>query len=241
MLKYLKLFLIEYLKKFSLVGKLIKAVIFDLDGTLVDLFDEHLKSFQYVIRKRLGKDFPREFLSRKYGMIGKRILADFLNEYKVKEKISYDDISEERREFFRNEIMKKKIRTLPGALPLMKKLKNNRVMMALATSNTKDMTDILIAASGLEGYFTVVVTRDDVRRGKPDPEMFLKAAGKLKVKPKECVVVEDSTHGVKAGKKAGMTVIAVTTGQHARRELLKEKPDVLVKSLGDKKLGEIFF
>jgi beta-phosphoglucomutase-like phosphatase (HAD superfamily) len=94
----------------------------------------------------------------------------------------------------------------------------------------------LLKANDLEKYFDVVLTAESISHSKPDPEIFLKTAFKLKASPEKCVVIEDSIFGVKAAKLANMSCIAVLTGVYSKQELEREKPDLIVKTLKDSQI-----
>jgi beta-phosphoglucomutase-like phosphatase (HAD superfamily) len=94
----------------------------------------------------------------------------------------------------------------------------------------------MLEAYDMKNCFEVILTADSISHSKPDPEIFLKTASELKVKPKRCVVLEDSIFGVKAAKSANMGCIAVTTGVYSKQELEKEKPDLIVRTLKDPKI-----
>jgi beta-phosphoglucomutase-like phosphatase (HAD superfamily) len=89
----------------------------------------------------------------------------------------------------------------------------------------------------LEKYFDAVLAAESISQPKPNPEIFLKAADLLKAKPEGCVVVEDSAFGVKAAKSANMSCVAVLTGVYSRFELEQEKPDLIVRTLEDKRIA----
>jgi beta-phosphoglucomutase-like phosphatase (HAD superfamily) len=95
----------------------------------------------------------------------------------------------------------------------------------------------LLKAKDLEKYFDAVLSAESVSHSKPDPEIFLKAAALLAAKPERCVVVEDSIFGVKAAKSANMSCVAVLTGVYSRLELEQEKPDLIVRTLKDKRIA----
>jgi len=84
---------------------------------------------------------------------------------------------------------------------------------------------------GLDGYFDFVLSADEVKNPKPDPEVFVNCALKLGCKPEDCVVFEDSVFGVIAARKANMSCVAIPSGAYSRAELEKEKPDLVVDSL----------
>jgi beta-phosphoglucomutase-like phosphatase (HAD superfamily) len=94
----------------------------------------------------------------------------------------------------------------------------------------------LLKAKELEKYFNAVLTAESISHSKPNPEIFLKSASKLQAIPEKCVVIEDSIFGVKAAKSANMGCVAVVTGVYSRLELLKEKPDLIIKTLKDEQI-----
>jgi beta-phosphoglucomutase len=122
-----------------------------------------------------------------------------------------------------------------GAKELLVELQG-KVRVALASMNNRTVVGHLLMAKGIEDCFEVIMTGDGVAHSKPDPEIFLKTAEALGVKPEHCVVFEDSIFGVKAAKAAGMSCIAVTTGVYSGDELENEKADLVVKSLSDTKI-----
>ncbi|MFH0862045.1 MAG: HAD family phosphatase [Candidatus Altiarchaeota archaeon] len=205
------------------------AAIFDQDGTLVDLFELHLKGFQEVLRGRFGLEFGREDLAKYYGKTGEEIMRSFLSKHGV----SADPrpLAVRRRQWVVDNIGY--CRVLPGVTNLLEGLREAGVPMAVGTSNTSELAGAILKSCGLDGFFACVSCRDDTLRGKPAPDVFLSAAKGLGVVPSECVVVEDSVFGVQAAKAAGMRSIAVSTGMHTRRELEGEGPDMLVYSLSE--------
>lgn len=218
---------------------MIKAVIFDFDGTLVDLFDRHLEAFQETIGKHYNVDFTREDLDAGYGMTGEDILCMFFKKHRINvNKKTLKKIAAERRETAVKKIGEK-IRLLPGARKLLEDLKKAGFKIAIATSCAKKVCDKIFAMPQFKGRLNAATTGTEVRMGKPHPEIFLKTAKKLGVKPEECVVFEDSAYGVKAGKRAGMKVIAVTTGHDRREKLMEEEPDRIIGSLLDFDINDI--
>lgn len=209
----------------------IKAVIFDFDGTLVDLFDEHLGAFREVIRRRFNMEFSRGDLDAGYGMVGRDILRLFFRKHGMD--VSDDvleSIARERRSLALENIGSG-MRLLPGAGRLLKELKKAGFKIAVATSCSKQVCEHVFDMPPFRGLLDAVTTGSEVKNGKPHPEIFLKTAVKMSVRPGECLVFEDSAYGVKAGRNAGMRVVAVTTGHDLREKLLGEKPDRVIGSL----------
>lgn len=205
-----------------------KAALFDLDGTLVDMFEGYFQAFKEALKSNNLPEMSREDLGKYYGQIDTEIFRQFLNLPKVndvvlgvakqKQKILVDDGA-------------KYITALPGASELIDTLAQHKVPMAIASSARASAIALAMKSIGIAGKINVIVSADDVTLGKPHPEIFLKAAEKLGIPPKNCIVFEDSIHGVLAAKAAGMKCIAVTTGKTPREELEKLKPYMVVDSL----------
>ncbi|MFH1787779.1 MAG: HAD family phosphatase [Candidatus Altiarchaeota archaeon] len=208
-----------------------RAAIFDLDGTLIDLFDLHHKTFQRVVEKHFGLDFTREDLIDGYGLKGEEIITKFLD----REDASYegkdlDAIGDERRDLAIRGVGD--VEVLPGVVELLHALKRDGIKIAVGTSARKKMALNVLEAAHLLDFFEDVSAIDDVGRGKPAPDIFLHAAKNLGADPKKCVVFEDSRYGIRAAKAAGMKAVAVLYGSHqGRKALEKENPDLIIESL----------
>jgi beta-phosphoglucomutase len=127
------------------------------------------------------------------------------------------------------------VKLFAGARELLEALRG-KVKMGLASMNNRSVIIHMLKANDLEKYFEVVLTAESISHSKPNPEIFLKTASKLKSSPEKCVVVEDSVFGVKAAKSAKMSCIAVLTGVYSKQELESEKPDLIVKTLKDPRI-----
>jgi HAD superfamily hydrolase (TIGR01509 family) len=127
------------------------------------------------------------------------------------------------------------IKLFPGALDLLEALQG-KLKVGLASMNNRSVIMHLVEAKNLTKYFETILTAESISHSKPSPEIFLKTAEKLKTNPKQCVVLEDSIFGVKAAKSGGMGCIAVTTGVYGKAELEKEKADLVVDSLANKRI-----
>jgi HAD superfamily hydrolase (TIGR01509 family) len=103
------------------------------------------------------------------------------------------------------------ITAIPGALGLIAELRRRQVRLALASSSPRRFIDRVLRCLGLTEAFEVVVSADDVRRGKPEPDIFLAVAEQLGVSPSACVVIEDSTNGMLAARRAGMSVVGLVS------------------------------
>ena len=192
-----------------------KAVIFDKDGVLIHttrLYFERWKKTFAQFDKKLTLDFHNNHLEgRKASESIKRHL---------KSDISQEDLTkllEEQLNFMLINF-NKYIKPVEGVLDFLSKLKSAKIPVALGTSSRKEMTKHVLDTLNLRQYFNEIVDGDDVKHGKPSPDIYLKAAKLLKTEPKNCVVFEDSYSGVEAAKKAGMKVVLVMTS-HTQKEI----------------------
>jgi HAD superfamily hydrolase (TIGR01509 family) len=125
------------------------------------------------------------------------------------------------------------VKLLPGAQKLIEGLRNLKIKTAIATSCSRHACGVVFEKYPFAGNFDFIITGGEVSKGKPDPEIFLKAASSLEVSPEQCLVFEDSSYGVRAGKNAGMKVVAVLTGHESKMVLMAEKPDLILETLED--------
>lgn len=121
-----------------------------------------------------------------------------------------------------------------GVFDLLESLKG-KIRIALATMNNKQVIDQMLQGCGLSRFFDLVLSADEVSKPKPDPEIYQKCLSKLGLKPASMVVIEDSVYGVRSAKKANIKCIAVLSGVSSKKELEKEKPDLIINSIKNKK------
>jgi HAD superfamily hydrolase (TIGR01509 family) len=210
---------------------MIKAVIFDWDGTLADTKKAVVQSFQKVLGEA-GCRVSDEFIERRIGIGTKKTIIEAFRECHIRPDVS--TLEKLANEKIRIQAELTDIVTLfDGVTELLEALQG-RIKIALATMSSRKVVDKLLPAKRIGGYFDVVVTADEIAKPKPDPEVFLVSAAKLGVKPEDCVVVEDSVFGVKAAKAAEMKCIAVSSGVYSREELEEENPDLMIDSLVEK-------
>jgi HAD superfamily hydrolase (TIGR01509 family) len=210
---------------------MVKAVIFDWDGTLADTRNAVVQAFQKVL-KEAECTVSDEFIERRMGIGTKKTILEAFRECQMRIDVStLEKLAEEKIRIHAG--LADIINLFDGATELVEELQG-KTKIALATMSNRKVVDTLLPAKKIRGYFDVVVTADDVSNPKPDPEVFLVAAAKLGVKKEDCVVVEDSVFGVRAAKTAGMRCIAVPSGVYSREELEKENPDMIIGSLVEK-------
>lgn len=192
---------------------MIKAVIFDLDGVIIDTKELHYLAWKKFWAKR-GIEHTYDDFIKKFGIPNQDIFKELYENMGVDE---LNDLCEEKEVYFR-ELSEGKLMPMKGAAGLIKSLKKEGYKIALGTSCQKSNIEFIMKQIGLKAYFDVIVCAADIKSGKPNPEIFLKAAEMLNVKPLECVVIEDSLHGIEAAIRAGMKCIAVAT-THSENEL----------------------
>jgi len=181
------------------------AVIFDLDGTLVDsMWIWEQIDIDYL--KEKGHDLPEDLQKDIEGCSFTETAQYFKDRFKIE-----DDIEtikkrwiEMSKDFYADKIVLKK-----GIQELLDLLKEKNIKMGIATSNSRELAESVLINNKIDDYFEVLVTSCDVKKGKPEPDVFLKAAELMDVSPKVCLVFEDTHAGVLAGKAAGMDVIAI--------------------------------
>jgi beta-phosphoglucomutase len=210
-----------------------EAVIFDWDGTLADTRQVIVIAFQKALSE-INCKVSDEYIERRIGIGAADTFRDILRSAKMQfdEKIIQRLV--ERKSQLEIELTDQ-VKLFPGARELLEAL-HGKTKMGLASMNNRSVIIHLLKAKDLENCFDAVLTAESISHSKPNPEVFLKAASKLKASPEKCVVVEDSIFGVKAAKSANMSCIAVVTGVYSRLELEKEKPDLIVKTLKDKQI-----
>lgn len=213
----------------------IKAVIFDMDGVIVDGETIQSKAFERLIRS-YGKvpTFNKSGLIHNPGPSGDASYKALMKEYGIKENLGI--IRKKCRKIFR-EFLKERLSPMPGFPNLMKLIKKNKIRAALASNRFIDHIYIMVNNLGLEDFFEIIVGPGPDIRHKPLPDIYLKTAEKLKISPVDCVAIEDTETGVISAKSAGMKVIAVPNIYTKHQDF--SKADKIVKSLSDISLNLI--
>jgi beta-phosphoglucomutase len=211
-----------------------EAVIFDWDGTLGDTRQVIVVSFQKTLSE-INCNASDEYIERRIGIGAAETFSDILRSAKMQ----FDEKTIRRLVERKSKLeieLTDQVKLFPGARELLDAL-HGKIKMGLASMNNRSVIDHLLKAKDLEKYFDAVLAAESISHSKPDPEIFLKAADLLKAKPEGCVVVEDSAFGVKAAKSANMSCVAVLTGVYSMLELEQEKPDLIVRTLEDKRIA----
>ncbi len=184
----------------------LEAVLWDLDGVIADTGEYHYRAWQGIFGKK-GVTFTKEDFMRHFGQRHDTIIKFALGDDLSAEE--FNAVTEEKQKEYRR-IVSENIKALPGAIELIKSLNENNIKTAIASSAPLENIDIIIKGLKIQNCFQAIAWGTEVDEGKPSPQIFLLAAGKLGVKPGNCVVIEDAIAGVTAAKTAGMKCLAVT-------------------------------
>jgi beta-phosphoglucomutase len=201
---------------------MIKGFIFDMDGTVIDSTQSDFQAWEKMLSEHNVKLAYQEFLDFLGGK-GEEIVARFLSAGKEEIK----EMLRKKEQYFKEFAAQNHFSMINGVEIFLLKIKDSGYPMALATGAGKDKLDFVFSRLDFKKYFNVILTSEDVKKGKPDPEIFLKAAAKLGISPGDSMVVEDSGNGIKAARDAGAKTIAITS-THTKEDLLGA--DIIIDS-----------
>ena len=204
---------------------MIKAVIFDMDGVLADTQRFHNKVSSNILKKYGIKISPEEIEEFFAGIPDRVYYKKLFEEHNIK---GFERAVDEKwKQMLSLEF--DDVKTINGVVDFLKDLKVNKIRLAVASSSRKDFVYRVLSALNIKDFFDVIITGEDVSRGKPYPDIFLLAAEKLGVKVEECVVFEDSINGMTAAKRAKMFCVGVV-----RKMLNAEYPaDVIISDFSE--------
>lgn len=188
------------------------AAIFDVDGTMVDNARYHETAWIELCRQRGRPITPDYYRRNMHARSNERIVRVLFGEACSSETVAA--ISRQKEELYR-EMFRPVIREVPGLTRLLQRLRERGVPCAAASNSPRENVDMVLDELRLRDCFAAVIDVDQVARGKPDPELFLTAAGRLGFPPERCIVFEDSASGFEAARRAGMTCIAIAGGSTA--------------------------
>ena len=192
-----------------------QAVLFDMDGVVVDNLPYHVEAW-LLFCERKGIPLTREIFYRELnGMNSKDTFEWF---YKREMSRAEIEVLEDEKELIYRDFYRDHINPAPGLLEFLQTLRAHGIKTALATSAGPGNIDFILDGLGIRDQFDAVIGGAEVRKGKPDPEIYLKAADLVGVEPGLCWVIEDSLQGIAAGQSAGMRVVGISTS-HTPAEL----------------------
>jgi beta-phosphoglucomutase len=206
------------------------AVIWDVDGTLVDTAEMHFAAWVELCRG-LGRDFTRADFAATFGRRNPEIMRHLFADRFDNAAIS--DLGYRKEELYRA-AARKGVSLLPGVRELLEGLHAAGFRQAIGSSAPRANVNLILELTGSARFFDAIVSSEDTQRGKPDPQVFLVAAEKLGVPPRRCVVMEDAVAGVEAAKAGGMKCVGVTfVGHHPNESLRRAGADLVVKTLAE--------
>jgi beta-phosphoglucomutase len=199
-----------------------RAVIFDIDGTIVDNMHLHAEAFAVFAERHGLPPLTTDDRARLDGRRNSEIFPIlFKRDVPRDEWLAY----EREKEGLYRELSRGRLAPMNGLHRLIRQLEHDRIPTALATSAPQLNVAHTLSELGLAGAFPIIVRGDEVARGKPAPDVFIEAARRLGVAPAECLVFEDAPMGIEAAQAAGMRVVALTTSfQAAHFEQLDPPP-----------------
>ena len=197
---------------------MIKAVLFDMDGTLIDTeryyrvfwpkamaeFGYQMTDEQVLSMRSLGRPFAPAKLKEWFG-----------------EELDYYAIRARRTEMMEECLDREGIRLKPGAVEILEELRRRGIPAAVATATPPERTEKYLKLTGIRPYFSQIISATQVREGKPSPDIYLFACKQLGLAPSECMAVEDAPNGVLAGYRAGLKVVMVPDQTQPDEELRK--------------------
>lgn len=192
---------------------MIKALIFDMDGLMIDSERLYFQAERKIAQK-YRKDVKDETLWKMMGRSPLESMKFFVEELQL-------PISPREALKMRNRIMREKLKSdlksMPGLTHILDTFYGS-LELAVCTGTQKEFLDIVVNSLGIREKFTVLQTSDEINRGKPNPEIYLAVCTKLGFRPSDCVVLEDSSNGALAGKRAGCYVIAIPSEYTCRQD-----------------------
>ena len=204
---------------------LARAVLWDMDGTLIDSEGFHWISWRDTMANEGVAITHEQFLSS-FGQRNDSIIPRWLGAAATPERI--ERIADAKEELYRHLVRKNGISPLPGVACWVRRLHEHGWLQAIASSAPRANINVILEALAAAHYFQAIVSAEDVRRGKPDPEVYLTAASRVGASPERCIVVEDAVAGIEGARRAGMSSIGVSrNGKHLGADVVVQSLDLL--------------
>jgi len=203
-----------------------------MDGVLIDSGSIHFESW-VKIAKEMGVKFTKKFFAQVFGQQSTTIIRKL-----VGSKIDQNLVEKwaNLKENYYREMAKNKLEPLPGVIRILSELKRVGFKLAVGSSGPPENVALTLNSLNITKYFDTIITAAEVEKGKPEPDVFLIAAKDLKIKPKNCLVIEDAPVGIEAAKRANMLSVALTT-THSKKEL--SGAGIIIRDLSAIKITEI--
>lgn len=228
---------------YEAIKLMLNAVIFDFDGVIADAEPVHMRAFQEALHEEglsLSKD---EYYDRYLALDDKTFFATvFRDRGKRFDKALVKDLMDRKSRYY-DRFIRENIIIFPGVPDFVKNL-HKKYALAIGSGALRHEIEFILEYAGIREEFQVITSAEDVIKCKPDPEVFIKAlnginaclASNVKIYPQDCLVIEDSIHGIKAAHSAGMNCLAVANSYPSHK---LSEADIVVNGLNEVKIEEI--
>jgi HAD superfamily hydrolase (TIGR01509 family) len=211
----------------------IKAVVFDLDGLMFNTEELYQEVGSELLRRR-GYEFTQELLDQMMGRPSQVALQLMIDTHTLKATV--EELLTETDEIF-PAILQERLAPMPGLVELLAALEQHSIPKGIATSSRRAFVERVLGAFDFQHRFSPILTSEDIRLGKPDPEIYLKAADRLQVRPAEMLVLEDSQNGCRAAIAAGAVTVAVPGAHSSRHDFTGAT--LIANSLADERIYKL--
>ena len=194
---------------------MIEAVIFDLDGVIVESENAHITAEQQTFLKH-GVKISAEELHRYTGTTAKAMFTALIAKYRLA--TTFEKMNNEKEKIL-FKLLEQETEPTKGVINLMQELKLRGIKLAVGSSSTRKLIDFVLKKLNIARLFDCTVAAEDVTHSKPNPETFLKAAARLGTNPHQCLVIEDAALGVEAAKRAGMKCVGYRNPHSGNQDL----------------------
>lgn len=205
-----------------------KAFIFDMDGVIIDSEPLHNKIVRGILAESNIFISDEEF-EKFTGMASTAVFDIFIKQYNLP--YTPLQMSEKQMSKLKNYIVEHHIEPIEGIVPLIKNLHDKNIPLAIASSSPLDMIKFVTRTFGIDKYFRLLISGEDLPHSKPAPDIYLKTARNLNLAPSDCVVLEDSKNGTIAAKDAGMYCIGFANPNSGNQDL--SRADIIINKITD--------
>lgn len=209
-----------------------RGIIFDMDGVIIDSEPIHV-DIEKELLERLGGEMNEKEHANFIGTTDAHMWSILKEKYNLKPSVK--EIIDMKREMFLNSI--DRIQLIDGVLDFIKSLHKMGYRLGLASSNNRRSVMAIVEKFQLGKYMDVIMSGEDVKNGKPNPEIFLNTAKKMGLKPSSCIVIEDAENGVKAANAAGMKCIAIKGHNIGHQDL--SSANIIIRSFKELSMDQV--
>ncbi len=204
----------------------LKAVIFDMDGVIIDSEPMHVK-IETNLFEKLGVEIQKSDHESYIGMPIEDLWTKVKNDFNLTNDV--EELMENHRQEIYNYMSSTDLPVLPNVKKIITEVHEQNLKLAVASSSPKEIINLVVERLELKNSFNFLISGEEVTKGKPDPEIFIEAAKQLSVSPEECLVIEDSKNGVIAAKESGMKCIGFQNINSGSQDL--SKADDIIDSM----------